>query len=99
MLHFLSFRKLNPDVKYVLHLEGDSGFEGHMSKPMVDLLHELKIEISSVSLASLMEMQGVARFSKFRRKKLFTIGRKIFRRCIHYFLDFRIPREKFFILS
>lgn len=95
-LHFISFRKLNPDVKYVLHLERDSGFEGSLSKPMVDLLHELKIEISSVSLASLMELQGVARFSKFRRDKLFTMSRKIFRRMYPVFYRFPCTKRRIF---
>lgn len=87
-LHFISFRRLNPEVEYVVYLENDSGFEGSLSKAMVDLLKELKIEVASVSLSSLMAVQGVPPFSKFNENYLDLIGRKIFRKLSQYFSDF-----------
>lgn len=50
LLHFYSFRKVNPMTPYILYLESDPGFEGKIPGNLLSILNELKIQIKQVSL-------------------------------------------------
>lgn len=62
-LHFRSFRKLNPHLRYVLCLENSSSFSTYVGSRMLKVLEECNIEIRSYSLEremNLLDIPGIA---------------------------------------
>lgn len=92
-LHFISFRRLNPDVKYVLFLENDLGFEGSTPELMRLLLQELEIEVRHVALSDLMVAQEIPPFSKFKNSFSYFLGRKFLRKLYPIIFRFRLCRN------
>jgi lipopolysaccharide biosynthesis glycosyltransferase len=81
-LHFLSFRRLNPEIDYVLYLDSDIGFEGSVESSLLTRLQELEISIKSVSLNSIMRESQIPSFSEWKGSYVYSLAGKISRRLI-----------------
>ena len=92
-LHFLSFRRLNPDTKYVLFLESDASFEGSISELMRLMLKELEIEVRHVALTDLMASQKIPQFSRFKNSFSYSLGRKFLRKLYPIIFKFNLCRN------
>jgi hypothetical protein len=75
LLHFLSFRSHNPNVRYFLFLESDSGFHGSIPAELRVKLSELNIEIKNLALSDLMDANKIPKFSCWRENRIFKFGK------------------------
>ena len=81
-LHFISFRVLNPEKRYILYLEQDPGYEGSLSKDMEERIKKLGIEVATIRLSLLMKEIGIPKFSTWENSMLFRIARKLSRKSV-----------------
>ena len=79
-LHFLSFRVLNPNMKYVLYLESDFELEGTIPPLLGAKLNSLNIQIEKIKLSKLMDELGVPEFAAWKENFCFRMARKVTRR-------------------
>lgn len=98
-LHFLSFRSLNPEVEYVLFLESDHGFEGFVGSNLRDQLDELMINVSAVSLNSLITNSEIPNFSRWRDVGSYRLVRKVIRKALPYLRCFVPQVSKYKIVK
>jgi hypothetical protein len=84
-LHFLSFRKHNPEMEYVLYLEEDFNLEGSVSEILMEKLLLLDISIERIQLSKLMFELDVPAFSIWLDNSLYRFARRIIRKITPLF--------------
>lgn len=95
-LHFLSFRVLNPNMKYVLYLENDHDLKGTIPPLLSSKLNLLNIDIEVVELSKLMDELGVPRFAVWRENFSFRTARRVARRFAPILFALGVRKHLFF---
>jgi hypothetical protein len=95
-LHFLSFRVLNPNTKYVLYLEKDHDLNGTIPPQLSSKLSLLDIDIEVVELTKLMDELGVPSFAVWRENSFFRIARRVARRFAPMLFALGVRKHLFF---
>lgn len=79
-LHFLSFRVLNPNTKYVLYLESDPGFTGTITPQLISKLKLLNIYTEQIRLSQLMAELDVPPFAIWRENAFYGFVKRVINR-------------------
>ena len=84
-LHFLSFRKHNPEMEYVLYLEEEINLEGSVSDILMEKLLLLDVKIEKIQLSKIMLELSVPGFSMWLDNSFFRFARRIVRKLTPLF--------------